>query len=186
MIRIFYDLETTGTNHKLHSIHQISGIIEENGYEVERFDLYMRPHPNALIEPEAMTLCRVTEEDIMLYPLMEETLLEFKKILSFYIDKYDPKDKAHLLGFNNRAFDDKFLRKWFEICGDIFIGSWFWTDTIDVICLASEYLRPVRSEMPSFKLKRVAMQLGIEVDKEKLHDSMYDVELTREIYKRIT
>ena len=37
--------------------------------------------------------------------------------------------------------------------------------------------------MPSFKLRRVALYLGIKVDDSKLHDALYDCELTFEIYK---
>ena len=40
--------------------------------------------------------------------------------------------------------------------------------------------------MPSFKLKRVAKELGILVEEEKLHDAVYNVYLTREIYRIVT
>ena len=53
--------------------------------------------------------------------------------------------------------------------------------------LASQYLiGQRRKDMPSFKLHRVADELGLFVDKERLHDSMYDVYLTREIYRIVT
>lgn len=186
MIKIFFDVETTGTNHKLNSIHQLSGLIEINDQIVEEFDFKVRPHPKAQIDDAAMHLCGVTEEEIMKYPEMKKVLLGFTKMLSKYIDKYNPKDKAWLIGFNNRAFDDKFLRMFFELCGDKYIGSWFWVDTIDVLCLASQYLLDRRASMPSFKLKRVAKELGIIVEEEKLHDAGYDVHLTREIYRIVT
>ena len=40
--------------------------------------------------------------------------------------------------------------------------------------------------MPSFKQHRVARELGIEVDEDRLHDASYNVELTRGIYRIVT
>ena len=36
--------------------------------------------------------------------------------------------------------------------------------------------------MPNFKLSTVAKQLGVFVSDDKLHDALYDVDLTREAY----
>ena len=52
--------------------------------------------------------------------------------------------------------------------------------------LASQYLLKRRASMPSFKLKRVAKELGIVVEEESLHDAYYDVKLTRQIYRIVT
>jgi DNA polymerase-3 subunit epsilon len=186
MIKIFYDLETTGTDPNKNSIHQISGIIEVDDVVKETFDLKVRPHPKAHIDPAALKICNVTEEQILQYPDMKLALVDFEEILGKYINKFDPKDKAFNIGYNNRGFDDKFLRQWFRLCGNYFIGSWFWTDTIDVMVLASEYLMPIRHTMPSFKLKRVAQTLGIEVLEDSLHEALYDATLTREIYQIVT
>jgi len=186
MIKIFYDLETTGTDHRKHSIHQLAGLIEVDGIVVEEFDIKMAPHEKAIITPEAMHVCNVTEEQIRAYPNMFIAHTKFKRILEKYIDKFNPKHKAHMIGYNNRYFDDPFLRKHFELCEDQFIGSWFWTDTIDVLCLASQYLLERRPGMPSFKLKRVAKELGIDVIEDDLHNALYDARLTREIYRIVT
>ena len=40
--------------------------------------------------------------------------------------------------------------------------------------------------MPSFKQQRVAKELGVQVDDSRLHDALYDVNLTREIYRIVT
>jgi len=52
--------------------------------------------------------------------------------------------------------------------------------------LASQYLIPRRAKMESFKLKRVALELGLEVDESRLHDAHYDIALTRSIYRIVT
>ncbi len=186
MVKIYYDLETTGVNYRKNSIIELGGLIEVDGKIVDEFHYLIRPHPKAIIEPSALRVNKKTEEEIMAYPEMKIVLKQFKRKLGKYIDKYNKKDKAWLIGFNNRAFDDFFLRKFFELCGDQFIGSWFWVDTIDTLCLASQYLLDRRAEMPSFKLKRVAMELGIQVDKKALHGAQYDVEITRRIYRIVT
>lgn len=186
MIKIFFDVETTGTNHMKHSIIQLAGIVEVNGQVVEEFDYKVKPHPKALIDDAAMAVNGKTVDEIMQYPEMKVVHKEFTKMLGRFVDKYEKADKMWLIGFNNRAFDDIFLRTFFELCGDNYIGSWFWVDTIDTLCLASQYLLNRRSQMPSFKLKRVAMELGIQVNKEDLHDALNDVRLTRQIYRIVT
>ena len=48
--------------------------------------------------------------------------------------------------------------------------------------LASQYLLAERPLMPNFKLSTVAAQLGVVVAEDKLHDALYDVDLTRDAY----
>ena len=179
---MFYDIETTGVNVRRHSIHQIAGYIEIDGAIVEEFNIKSQPHPKCEYDPIALKTCKVTEEQLKGYQPMKEAHRELINILDKYVDRYDKTQKMFQVGFNNRAFGDVFLRAWFEQCGDRFYTSWFWSDSLDVMVLASEYLINRRSQMPSFKLKRVAKELGIKVDETKLHDAFYDVFLTREIY----
>ena len=184
--KIFYDVETTGDNPNKHSRHQIAGLIEVDGEVVDSFNIYSRPDPRALLEWEALQVCRVTKEQLMDYPPMEDAKNAFCREIAKYINKFDPRDKAYLVGFNNRGFDDRFLRMWFTLCGDPFFGSWFWSDTRDTLVLASEYLESRRKYMPNFQLHTVAETLGIEVDPNFLHDAAYDVGLTRQIYRIVT
>jgi DNA polymerase-3 subunit epsilon len=186
MVKVFFDAETTGVNYKRNSIIQLAGVIEVDDKVVDAFDYKIKPHPKAEIEQSALEVNKCTVEQIMAYPDMKTVHGQFKDKMTKYVDKYDSKDKAWLIGFNNRAFDDFFLRKFFELSGDNFIGSLFWVDTIDVLCLASQYLMNRRSQMPSFKLKRVAIELGIEIESEHLHEALYDVKLTRKIYRIVT
>lgn len=186
IIKVFYDLETTGVEVKKHSIHQIAGLIEINDEVVEKFNIFSRPHPKSLIEEGALRTCRKTQEELLSYPDMKHAHKEFKSVLGKYIDPFDTKQKAWNVGFNNRYFDDVFLRAWFKQNGDEFIGSWFWTDTLDTLVLASQYLIHRRAEMPSFKQHRVARELGIVVEEDRLHDASYDVELTHGIYRIVT
>jgi len=185
-IKVFFDLETTGLDSRKNGIHQIAGIVEVNDSVVETFDLKVRPNPDKIIEEAALNVGGVTKEQVLAYPEMRTIYKKLVTMLAKYIDKFNRRDKAWLVGYNNRAFDDPFLRAWFEQNGDSYFGSWFWSDSLDVMSLSSEYLQDVRANMPNFKLMSVAKRLGIVVDESKLHDGGYDVWLTREIYLIVT
>lgn len=186
IIKFFYDLETTGVDERRHGVHQISGCIEVDGVLMESFNFKVQPNPKALIEPEALAVGNVTGEQIKAYPPMREIYLKIIKILSKYVDKYNPRDKMYLVGFRNSSFDDKFFRAWFLQNQDAYFGSWFWGNSLDVSIQASEYLINRRAKMLNFKLKTVAKELGLEVDEERLHDAEYDIMLTRSIYRIVT
>ena len=106
-------------------------------------------------------------------------------MLSKYVDKYDRSDKFFLAGYNNASFDNYFLKAFFVQNGDNYFYSWFWVNSIDVMVLATQHLLGERHKMPDFKQETVARFLGIDLDKEKLHNAMYDIYLTKEIYKRL-
>lgn len=182
----FIDLETTGVKHWRNGIHQISGCIEIDSQVKEIFDFKVRPYHSAVIEHEALVVGGVTKEQVLAYPEMKSVYKEICAMLGKYVDKYKKTDKFFLVGYNNASFDNQFFRAFFVQCNDDYFGSWFWSSSIDVMVLASEYLKDKRSEMVDFKLKTVAAYLGIPVDESKLHEAGYDIELTRSIYKKIT
>lgn len=186
IIKIFYDVETTGENPNKHSLHQVAGLIEIDEQVVEEFNIHSRPHPKAILETEALNICKVTKEQLQNYPDMKDAKNEFCRILAKYINKYDKNSKAYLVGYNNCGFDNRFLRMWFTLCDDPYFGSWFWADSRDALVLASEYLENRRTSMPNFQLHTVAETLGLEVDASRLHDASYDVLLTRQIYRIVT
>jgi DNA polymerase-3 subunit epsilon len=187
MKKLFFDLETTGLDYKTNAIHQFSGCIELDGTVIESFNFKIKPFEGAVIVPKALETSNVTEEQIMAYPPAEEVFAEFMRMLSRYVKKFDKKDKMFLVGYNNAAFDNAFLREFYvRHQKDDYFNSWFWGNTIDVMVLASEYLADVRVGMENFKLMSTARAVGIEIDESKLHDAEYDIELTRNIYRIVT
>ena len=182
---LFYDLETTGVKHWRNGIHQFSGMLESDGEVIEELNYRIQPNPSCTIDEEALKVGGVTMEQVLDYPEMGLVYTELVAILGQYVNKFDKADKIHLCGYNNRSFDDQFFRAWFTQNGDKYFGSWFWPDSIDVMVLASNHLKHERHLMKNFKLSTVAEYLGIEVDQEKLHDAMYDIELTRKVYYMI-
>lgn len=179
---LFFDLETTGTLVNRHGIHQISGEIVIDGEVKEEFDFKVRPNPKAEILDEALAVAGVTRDQILAYPSMEEIYSKVIDMLSKYVDRYNKKDKFFLAGFNNASFDNGFFRAWFLQNGDKYFGSWFWSNSIDVMVLATPYLAAKRAEMENFKQGTVAKALGIQVEDEKLHDALYDIKICKAIY----
>ena len=46
----------------------------------------------------------------------------------------------------------------------------------------AQILQEDRDKLPNFKLATVAKHIGISVDESRLHDSEYDIELTRKLW----
>jgi DNA polymerase-3 subunit epsilon len=181
----FYDLETTGTKFWKNGIHQISGAIVINGEIKERFNFKVRPNDSCLIEEEALKVANVTMEQVLEYPPMSEIYSKLIAMLSKYVDKFDKKDKFHLVGYNNASFDNAFFRAFFVQNNDVYFGSWFWSDAIDVMVLASYKLMKFRSKMIDFKQSSVAKYVGIEIDDTKLHDAEYDIDICIKLFNFI-
>lgn len=183
---LFFDLETTGIKYWKNGIHQISGEIVIDGVVKESFNFNVCPHPQCEIEEEALRICNVTKEQIHSYPPMQQVYTQFISMISKYVDKYDKKDKFFLVGYNNASFDNYFLKAFFVQNGDNFFYSWFWVNSIDVMVLATQHLMRKRHEMTDFKQETVARTLGIKIDTDKLHDASYDIQLTKEIYNKLS
>ncbi len=181
----FYDLETTGVKFWKNGIHQISGCIEVDGDVKEEFNFHVKPNPACVIEDEALEVSGVTLEQINAYPDMNVVYNQIKTMLSKYVNRYNKYDKFFLVGYNNAPFDNQFFRAFFVQNNDNYFGSYFWSSAIDVMVLAANHLKNTRHTMENFKLKTVADTLGVTVDESKLHDAMYDIYLTRAIYRKI-
>lgn len=182
---LFFDLETTGTLPGKHGIHQISGQIVIDGDVKEKFDFHVQPNPKAEILDDALAVAGVTREQVLAYPPMGEVHKELVAMLGKYVDQFNKRDKFFLAGYNNASFDDQFFRGFFLQNGDKYFGSWFWSNPIDVMVLATPFLADQRNQMPNFKQGTVAKTLGIQVDDNKLHDAMYDIEICKYIYDKV-
>lgn len=185
MKQVFIDVETTGVKHWRNSVHQISGGVYINNELKESFDFKVRPHEKATIEEEALEIGGLTQEQVLAYPHRKEVYPQFCEILNRYVDKFNKQDKFFFCAYNAH-FDNAFVRAFFKQCGDNYFGSYFWSNSIDVMVLAAEYLKNERAKMKNFQLMTVAEHLGIEIEQEKAHDGFYDIEITKKVYDLIT
>lgn len=183
---LFYDLETTGTRYWRSGIHQIAGILDINGEVVDTFNYKVRPNPAAEILDESLAVAGVTRDQVLQYKPMEETYPDLNRRINLHVSRYDKKDKIFLVGYNNAAFDNSFFRAWYKQNGDEYFGAYFWENPTDVYSLVSFLLMRERANLKDSKLKTVCRYFGIEVDETKLHDALYDITLTRDLYYAAT
>lgn len=182
---LIYDVETTGLDSQKSAIHQLSGKVVIDGEVKEVFDFKIRPHMGADITDEALKVSGVTREQIQEYPDAATQFQRFKMMLEKYINKYDRADKFYLCGYNIGPFDNQFLRAFFARNGEKWFGSYFWSNYLDCIVLATPFLVDKRPAMKDFKQSSVAEALGVKVEEEKLHDAFYDIELSHLIYDKV-
>lgn len=183
--RFFLDTETTGVEIQDSYIIEIGGIIEY-GNVYEEFALNSRPiEPDYELSTEAAIVHGLTREDIDKFPSCQESHTSLIDILEKHIDRYNKTDKFFCYGYG-AEFDMKHLRKFFQENDDQYFGSWFWHPWIDVMSLVMHSLTEERHRLENFKLSTVARYLGIEVDEERLHGTLYDNYLCREIFMKVS
>jgi DNA polymerase-3 subunit epsilon len=181
----FIDLETTGTDPKCHAVIQIAGMITQYGTVLDTFDFTVKPFPDQIIDPKALEVNKRTRDEISTFEPPSAIHDVLCSIFARAVDKYDKHDKMFFVGYYAH-FDYNFLRTWFTNCGDKYFGSWFWTPAIDVAQMAILKLQKERPLMQNFKLATVGKEFGIEVKEEELHDAMADIELTKQIWDKVT
>ena len=180
---LFVDTETTGVDERVNGIVQISGIIEIDGDEKEQFDYRVAPFEGDMIDPKALMVIGKAEAQLQEGDLPVLVHGKLIALLGKYSDKYDRSDKFDLVGFG-ATFDDDFLRAFFKKCNDNYYGSFVRWPPIDVAVLAATKLLGKR-DMANFKLETVAEKFGIHVDKSKTHDALYDIQLTRDLFRKV-
>lgn len=192
---IFIDVETTGVDPERNGLTQLSGCVQIGDEVKESFDFFIRPFLKDEIETAALEVTGFDRRQFLLpdhpnYLAVEGQNFEDPRdvydrvaaMLGKYVNQYDKADKFQFVGYNAHSFDMPFMRRFWEKNGNRFFGSWFWYPCLDVMLVWAQILQPVRAELTNFKLATVAKHCGIKVDDTRLHDSQYDVELTRSLW----
>lgn len=192
---IFIDVETTGTNPERHGVTQLSGCVQIDDEVRQYFDYYVRPFPTDVIDDIALKVTGIDRRQFLppgdpnflqvegqVFAEPFDVFADFKQMLAQYVDPYDKNDKLQFVGYNAHSFDMPFMRRFWEKNNDRFFGSWFWYPCLDVMLVWAQILQPERGRLPNFKLATVARHCGIEVDDVRLHDSQYDIDLTRHLW----
>lgn len=179
----YIDIETTGLNPHKHGIIQIAGLIEIDGKEVNEFNYKLKPFPEDEVDKSALKIAGVEQVSVLdAWPSPIETYIKLTRVLESYVDKYNRQDKMHLVGYNIHAFDVPFLIQFFRKNNNKYFHSYFFHPSLDVQLIAAYVLRHKRREIPKFSLADVAKFLGVPFELNKLHDALYDVRVTKEVY----
>lgn len=185
MKQFYIDVETTGTNSYKNALVQLSGIIEIDGEEKERVNFKLRPMPKHEIDQEALDVTGKTEKELMAYPSHTRAYVEFIRVMDKYVNRFNREDKFYFIGYN-ADFDEGFVRAFFMNNKDFYFGSWFFWPVIDVAKLAGvRCMLDGNRPKKDFKLMTVADHFGIDVEEEEAHDAMYDIEITRKLFKKL-
>jgi DNA polymerase-3 subunit epsilon len=178
---LWVDVETTGLNAYRNGIWQVAGKIIIDGEVTDEFDLKCNVYEKDQIDSEALKLNELTKKDLKSFEPAKMTYGKFVRMLDTYVNKYERNDKFIMFGYNVR-FDEDFLRSWFMKAGNKYWGSYIHYPPIDVMALAADALKHERKNMKDFKQGTVAKKLGLSLEDEKLHDALYDIDITRRIY----
>lgn len=196
---IFLDCETTGLDekdqdgytllaHEIHSVIELSGIVDIDGKIADRFTLFAAPKEGDVVSQEALNVNGRTKEEVQDFPPQMELYKGLLQVLGKHVDAFDKEDKFYFVGYNCIRFDEPFIRQLFQDFDDKYYGSWFWHPTIDVMQIAAIVLMETEARhlISSMSLSSVAGHLGFKFNESSLHSAMYDCRITRQIYYKLT
>ena len=181
---IFIDTETGGVNAEKSALIQLSGIIEVDGTEKEKFNFYIKPFENSEVNEKALEVQGRTLEELGTEKYIDESIIykKFLEILDKYIDKYDRNDKFIVAGYNVK-FDIDILKALFERNNNKFLFSYFNSSMLDP--LYSVRLLQVAGILPVLennKLETWCKYFNIEL---KAHDSLQDITATKKLIEKL-
>ena len=181
---IFIDTETGGVNAEKSALIQLSGIIEVDGTEKEKFNFYIKPFKNSGVNEKALEVQGRTFEELRTDKYIDESIIykKFLEILDKYIDKYDKDDKFIVAGYNVK-FDIDILKAFFERNNNKFLFSYFNSSMLDP--LYSVRLLQVAGILPVLennKLETWCKYFNIEL---KAHDSLQDITATKKLIEKL-
>jgi len=181
---LWLDLETTGFNEWENAIVQLSCIMEFEGKEIDRLNIYIKPFKGAMVSKSALEVTGFTMDELRNDPKFipyDEAFGVFINFLDKHIDRFDWNQKL-ILGGKNIGFDIRFLREFFIRNDDEYYGSWFLYPHIDVETSIAETILLEDFRLMDYKLETICDAFGIEL---KPHDSMSDIIATRKLYWEI-
>jgi DNA polymerase III alpha subunit (gram-positive type) len=174
---LFLGLSTTGVDEEDNGIYELNYIIESikrtvgtihidtsKDYEVSEFVADAWKKEGYKVPADAIE------------PFHAATL--FVNVLEKIVDRFDSKDRIHLVGFNV-SFDERFLRAFIKLAGKSF-NSYFWPNTIDLMSVSSFLFRDKRENFTNYKLSTIAYMCDVEY-KPTIH-SMNKAETIEKIF----
>lgn len=174
---LYFDVETTGLDSKRHGIIQLSGLIEVDGIEKERFNYNIAPFESDAYSDKALLVHKVTRNEMRAFPKPQEIYSKFVKMLSQYVERYDTTDKFTPIGYNVR-FDLDFLNQFFLKNNDTYFGSYVSWYAVDPLALLYFLKFQNKIKLENYKLETVCNHFGIEL---QAHDAFSDILATKRL-----
>ncbi|MBQ0065280.1 MAG: 3'-5' exonuclease [Firmicutes bacterium] len=163
---VAYDFETTGFSDKKDSPIEIGAIKVINGKIVESQEFLFQE----LIKPYR---CKINKKITEITGLTNEDVKDAREMWEVMADFFEFAEDLPLIGYNNKAFDSKFLVRCGRYCHKIIKN-----DNFDVLIYAKEIL-----DRNSYKLGDVSASLGI--DNPRAHRALADAVTTAKVYMKL-
>lgn len=188
------DVETNGHEPGYHEIIQLCVLpLDANlnpRQDVIPFYIYIKPEFPERTSPEAMRRNKLNIAKIMDQGLTwdhaADLLLDWLEGLKLPYATMNRKQVIPM-GHNYCNFDILFMRAWLgnSQYSETFHG--FCQDTMMIVNYINNAaaFHGIKPPYPKLVLKNIALALGINVDEEGLHDSLYDCLLTSKVYKKL-
>jgi DNA polymerase III subunit epsilon len=199
---LWFDTETTGLDPNRNGLIQLAMIMDVDGKAVDEVQINTQPCPDDIVGhhsfPEQGTDLILSEwqefkkagvltietptgilfSNISQYLYPQAAIQSINTFLQKHISKFDKSDKAYIGGYNV-PFDIAFLSKFYEKCGDKYLGSYINWKQIDVRQML--YMLDYRGtiKLDNYKLETVCNHFGIELE---AHNPMSDIKATRQIF----
>lgn len=182
---LFIDTLTTGMNPERCSIYRLGGIYTEDDEEKARFEIRMRPFPNARINEQSIWISGESRSSLLVYPKEEDAFAFFINWLDSIVNVKNPNDKVYLAGYNCSGLDMPFLREWFRRNGNERFRDYFHVQVIDVMSIAAFALMASRSRMPDFHIETTARFLEVVPKETAVYDCLSKAKTSLDIYRKL-
>jgi DNA polymerase III epsilon subunit-like protein len=176
----WFDVETSGTDLKLHGIVQIACLIEVDGKIVDQFESKMRLLPGKEYDPKALEVTGFTAQQVLKdFPDPIKVYKELRTFVSKHGIAGDKENRFIMAGYNANKFDCDMLSEHIKIiAGKYAYWDFFQFKPIDIFSLMTMLSYAGLIDVENEKLSTIAEYFGVEID---AHDALSDIKATREI-----
>ena len=179
---LYFDCETTGTNHLLNEIVQFAAIVEIDSIVKEQVNFKCQPTNWEAIDAKALEVTGLTIEKLKTFEKPEIVAKNIQNLFNKYIDKYDKTDKFFPAG-HNVLFDINFLQSfWIKHLDKYGTGSYQNWQSLDSRVFANFLNVAGKLKVENIKLETLCKYYGIEIN---AHDALSDINATRLLIKKM-
>jgi len=111
-----------------------------------------------------------------------EAVEKITQCLDKYLDKSNPEDKFHFVGFNSELYTMIDMNKFFIKYGNYDFDTYFWKPSLDLSVISRFMLSGAKDFPLSMNLMDVMQYFGFKIEPEYMNDTYYIVNLIRSLY----